>query len=60
MERFQFDHEPLTTLADSKRREYAAARPYPHIVIDDFLPEEVLDSVLAEFPGRGRRLDQVR
>jgi Rps23 Pro-64 3,4-dihydroxylase Tpa1-like proline 4-hydroxylase len=50
VERFQFDHEPLTTLADSKRREYAAGRPYPHIVIDDFLPEEVLDSVLAEFP----------
>jgi Rps23 Pro-64 3,4-dihydroxylase Tpa1-like proline 4-hydroxylase len=53
VERFQFDHEPLTMLADSKRREYAAARPYSHIVIDDFLPEEVLDSVLAEFPRPG-------
>ena len=49
-ESFQFDRARLTALADSKRAEYAAGRPYPHIVMDDFLPEAVLDSVLAEFP----------
>jgi hypothetical protein len=30
--------------------EYAAADPCPHIVIDNFLPEEALDRVRAEIP----------
>lgn len=59
MERFQFDREQLTALANSKRREYAAGRPYPHIVMDDFLPKEVLDSVLTEFP-RPRDADWIK
>jgi Rps23 Pro-64 3,4-dihydroxylase Tpa1-like proline 4-hydroxylase len=29
---------------------YAAAAPFPHIVIDDFLQPEVLDRAMAEFP----------
>jgi len=29
---------------------YNSAEPYPHIVIDDFLPPAVLDRCLAEFP----------
>ena len=33
---------------------YAAARPFPHAVIDDFLPREVIDYCLARFP---RELD---
>lgn len=47
---FQFDRDQLTALADAKREAYAAASPYPHTVMDDFLPEEVLDEVLTEFP----------
>lgn len=31
---------------------YGAAKPFPHIVIDDFLPPALLDKVLAEFPSR--------
>lgn len=38
-------------LAESRRGAYASASPYPHTVMDDFLPEEVLDAVLAEFPA---------
>ncbi len=30
---------------------YAAAEPFPHLVIDDFLPPEVLDGILEEFPN---------
>jgi hypothetical protein len=30
--------------------EYVAARPFPHVVIDDLFPREVLNTVLAEFP----------
>jgi 2-oxoglutarate-Fe(II)-dependent oxygenase superfamily protein len=47
---FQFDREQLGTLAERHREAYAAGNPYPHIVMDDFLPEEVLDEVLTEFP----------
>ena len=38
-------------LAESRREAYASASPYPHAVMDGFLPEEVLDAVLAEFPA---------
>ena len=47
---FRFDREQLLALADTKRDAYAAAHPYPHTVMDDFLPPEVLEGVLAEFP----------
>jgi hypothetical protein len=48
---FRFDRDELIRLADEKREQYASAAPFPHIVMDDFLPEEVLDQVLAEFPS---------
>jgi len=32
------------------RKTYVARRPFPHIVIDDFLPEALLETCLAEFP----------
>ncbi len=48
---FHFDSQRLRELAAAHRPEYAAAKPYPHIVLDDFLPESVLDEVLAEFPS---------
>ena len=31
--------------------EYVVARPFPHIVIDDLFADDVLESVLAEFPS---------
>lgn len=33
--------------------DYAAAEPFPHLVIDSFLDPDVLARVLAEFPGPG-------
>jgi Rps23 Pro-64 3,4-dihydroxylase Tpa1-like proline 4-hydroxylase len=47
---FQFDREQLVALAERHRDAYAAGSPYPHIVMDDFLPEAVLDEILTEFP----------
>ena len=32
--------------------QYIAAQPFPHIVLDQLFSDEILDSVLAEFPGR--------
>ena len=47
---FHFDRDALLALAEEKREAYAAGHPFPHIVMDDFLPPDVLDGVLAEFP----------
>lgn len=50
---FRLDREKLLTLAAERSPAYAAARPFPHTVIDNFLPEEVLGAVLDEFPKPG-------
>jgi hypothetical protein len=52
-EPFPLAPEHLQLLAENNRREYAAADPYPHIVIDDFLSSAVLERVLAEIPRPG-------
>jgi hypothetical protein len=39
-------------LAEQYREPYAAAEPFPHVVLDDFLPVPVCEQVLAEFPDR--------
>jgi Rps23 Pro-64 3,4-dihydroxylase Tpa1-like proline 4-hydroxylase len=33
------------------REQYRKAAPFPHVVIDDFLPSPVLDRMLTEFPA---------
>src|SRR5215210_4553282 len=50
-EGFQFDRQQLAALAESKHEAYESATPFPHVVIDEFLPPAVLDGVLAEFPS---------
>lgn len=47
---FQLDPEYLNHLVLNHRSEYVQAQPFPHIVIDDFLPPTVLEAVLSEFP----------
>lgn len=46
----QLQPEYLESLANKYWLEYAQAQPFPHIVIDNFLPEDILDRVLEEFP----------
>jgi Rps23 Pro-64 3,4-dihydroxylase Tpa1-like proline 4-hydroxylase len=41
----------LEALAAKHGAEYASAEPFPHAVIDDFLPEEIVTRVVAEFPS---------
>lgn len=48
---FHFDRDQLAALGTERHAQYAAAQPFPHTVIDDFFPTEVLDRVLAEFPS---------
>ena len=47
---FQLDRKRLQTLAERHASDYRSAHPFPHTVLDDFLPEEVIDTCLAEFP----------
>src|SRR5690606_29602501 len=48
---YLFDRARLVEKARSLAPSYRSAAPFPHIVIDDFLPGEVLDAVLTEFPS---------
>ncbi len=49
----------LLELAEKSAVDYRNAQPFPHIVIDDFLPAEVLDEVLREYPEPSE-LDWIR
>jgi hypothetical protein len=39
---------------ESLRERYASARPFPHLVLDNLFPDEVLDRVVAESPELNR------
>jgi Rps23 Pro-64 3,4-dihydroxylase Tpa1-like proline 4-hydroxylase len=43
------DFERWSKLATELHDAFQAARPYPHVVIDDFLPREVAEALAAEF-----------
>jgi len=53
MTSFIFDHPKYLGLARSLKDSFKTADPFPHVVIDNFLPSEVIDKVLAEFPKAG-------
>lgn len=48
---FTFDLEYMMELAEQNHQIYQSNDPFPHIVIDDFLPMNVAERVLREFPG---------
>jgi hypothetical protein len=48
---FVFDYGAVRDLGKDFASRYASGDPFPHIVIDDFLPEAVIEYVLANFPS---------
>jgi Rps23 Pro-64 3,4-dihydroxylase Tpa1-like proline 4-hydroxylase len=44
------DYERLMSIAVARAGEYAAATPFPHVVIDDLLSPEVIARVIAKIP----------
>ena len=46
-----FDEAECREAGRSLAERYQTAQPFPHIVLDDFLPPDVLRGVLAEFPS---------
>lgn len=51
IEAFFFDPDYLSDIAAHYSAGYNAAKPFPHVVIDDFLPEAVTQRILDEFPS---------
>ncbi len=47
---FFFDGDRLGSFASANATRYQHAEPFPHIVIDDFLPGPTLDHLLTAFP----------
>lgn len=47
-----FDRENCIEVGGAHREAYDCAKPFKHIVLDDFLPTELLARVLKEFPDR--------
>ncbi|MEI6299847.1 MAG: 2OG-Fe(II) oxygenase [Betaproteobacteria bacterium] len=43
--------ERMDALAMTAREQYASARPFPHIVLDNLFDPALLDRILDEFPG---------
>ena len=43
----------MNALTETAHSEYVNAKPFPHVVFDDFFDPELLDLVLAEFPKPG-------
>ena len=50
MKPFLFDADALSVRATKQREAYARASPFPHAVLDEFLPEEVAQFALEQFP----------
>jgi len=40
----------MNELAGSAYSKYINAKPFPHLVLDNFFDPQIVDSVLAEFP----------
>jgi Rps23 Pro-64 3,4-dihydroxylase Tpa1-like proline 4-hydroxylase len=57
---FFFDSDRLMKIADHFSESYRVAQPFPHVVIDDFVPDEVLQEVVREIPEPGDRDDWQR
>jgi Rps23 Pro-64 3,4-dihydroxylase Tpa1-like proline 4-hydroxylase len=49
-DRFVFDDPKYGALAAENAEKYAKGIPFPHIHLDNFLPSEVAEAVLSEFP----------
>lgn len=48
---FIFDGFDLKALAEEQREVYEKASPFPYVVMDGFLPEDIAERVLGEFPA---------
>jgi hypothetical protein len=57
---FFFDPVALAEVAQRVRPEYLAGHPFPHVVIDGLVPDDLLDEVVRESPGADLQENWVR
>jgi len=50
---FYFDEQGLSAFAAQRAAEFREATPFPHITWDDFLPADVIQLLIDEFPDVG-------
>ena len=50
---FYFDREKLAAIAREKGESFRSAQPFQHCVFEDFLPQDVFDLLVRDFPGPG-------
>lgn len=55
---FVLDHAKSREIGEDLMGEYAFAEPYPHAVIDNFLPTEMAEQLLAHFPVDAKSHDK--
>ena len=55
----KLDPVEARSLGELFSTDYASAAPFPHIVLDDFLPDALIREVLANFPEGERKSDGV-
>lgn len=55
----QMDLTAAREAGEALMGEYAFAEPFPHMVIDNFLPEEMAEALLAHFPEEPKSHDKV-
>lgn len=48
---FYFEEEKLKSWADEYHDGFVTARPFPHVVIDNFVPEDIHEILIEEFPA---------
>src|SRR5690242_14283487 len=53
------DYAKARAIGESHAGEYCFAEPFPHIVLDDFLPEPLARLALEHFPAQTLRSDRV-
>jgi Rps23 Pro-64 3,4-dihydroxylase Tpa1-like proline 4-hydroxylase len=59
MDEFKHQREFLnkfTQIAEERQAEYKDAQPFSHITLDNILSPELVDSILAEFPGNDDKI----
>lgn len=59
LDNFYMDAERARQLGEERMGDYAFAEPFSHAVIDNFLPVDMAESLLAHFPKEAKSHDKV-